>query len=640
MAKPIYERMPSAFMQPAPTTTLGRAGDFAYSTGRGFVDGLDNAFNFMSGAVQAPAALTLGAPARVAGRGLNAVGLDSAGRFLGTSGKYLTDHAAASANRALAGVSNTDGTAIESLTGGVLPEFNADFARRNNYGTAVEQANRETLQGVADLASQFVSPTAAGGAANATRTVAPTLLGRLTSRVAPRTTAALSKARPANVINAAKNTRAGQAATRAQQAVASTRPAQAVQRVARRFGVGQQVAPGIQAANRLSNSVYTGTALGGVVDDARVGQRDYRQLSDYIAANPSAPEAPADLANYQYDFTSMPLTRRSVGESTSADPVEAIAPVAGANVMMPSFRAQRPDTAPNPNLYAQNEYASRLNLREPRVRKGSKPAAQGTPPAPSPDSFFQKELRQYADRYGYGVNPERYKLEPAQAPPEVRTERPDVATPPQSNPTLQPATTPSTAAASNMNRRQSDLMQRMNATAGGNNSLYTAGPAPQSMAAPSSVDLAAKMPSSRTQQDRMLTNPSRPSRRAQVNLTNSYNQAQARKQQANQNFLSAGNAQVNGNTSTGTTSLGGSYTRTVDPVTGKRKVVGAPMIGDRARRAGITPANANTPAGRRRVNVLASNSRARRNANPAFKAYQQRLNDRRNTRLARRSRIS
>lgn len=223
------------------------------------------------------------------------------------------------------------------------------------------------------------------------------------------------------------------------------------------------------------------------------------------------------------------------------------------------------------------------------------------------DSFFQNELANYRNRIGLPVDASRYSLpvQPVQ--------------PRQAAPAPQPEAAPAAPAApASPSARAAEYAKRTAAT-------------PQRPG----VDNSRKYKDNRFNQMRKVQAPSR-SAIGEKNLIAGDQARAAARAQANKNFLSAGNAQSTGaNSSSGTSSLGVNYTRSVDPRTGRRSVTSAPMIGARAQAAGITADNVNTPAGRARANVLAANSRARRNANPRFAAYRQRMKNRRRSGIRR-----
>ena len=223
------------------------------------------------------------------------------------------------------------------------------------------------------------------------------------------------------------------------------------------------------------------------------------------------------------------------------------------------------------------------------------------------DSFFQNELANYRNRVGLPVDASRYSLtnQPKQPPKGFQ-------------PPAAPSAPAAPVAPASPSARAAEYAKRTAAT-------------PQRPG----VDNSSTYRDNRFNQMRLTQAPTR-SAIGEKNLIAGDAARAAAKAQANKDFLSAGGAKAIGpNSSRGTSSLGVNYARSVDPVTGRRSVKSAPMIGARAQAAGITADNVNTPAGRARANVLAANSRARRNANPRFAAYRQRMKNRRRSRIRR-----
>lgn len=274
-------------------------------------------------------------------------------------------------------------------------------------------------------------------------------------------------------------------------------------------------------------------------------------------------------------------------------------------------------------------YTRRNPAAAAAARRATDMAAAGGDPATAQDadmfnmeeddSFFQNQLADYRNRTGAPIDPSRYSLPVAPA---------TLAAPATPAPPVAPATlaaTPTSAGQLQRDMAAGKLpWQQAQAASAAEYKKRTAA-TPQRPG----VD------NSRTYQDNRY-NQMRKTQAPGRNATYEKNFAAgdaaraAAKAKSNQNFLAGGNAQPTGaNSSKGTSSLGVNYTRSVDPVTGRRSVKSAPMIGSRAQAAGITAENYNTPGGRARANVLASNSRARRNANPAFAAYRQRMKNRR-----------
>jgi len=240
------------------------------------------------------------------------------------------------------------------------------------------------------------------------------------------------------------------------------------------------------------------------------------------------------------------------------------------------------------------------------------------------DSFFQNELASYRNRVGLPVDASRYSLPAARAP-----QAPQAPPTPQAPRAAQAPARETSQLEKDMAAGKLPWQQRQAASA--------AEYAKRTAATPQrpGVDNSRKYTDNRYNQMRKTQAPGR-NAIYEKNLAAGDAARAAAKAESNRSFLAGGNARSTGaNSSSGTSSLGVNYTRSVDPVTGRRSVVGAPAVGARAQAAGITPENAGTTAGRARANVLSANSRARRNANPRFAAYRQRMKNRRRSGIRR-----